>query len=264
MASSRVGISFCTTCRNRLWQLKGTLNDNLASLRDIDEIVLIDYGSSDGLSEWVWSNFRGFVESGKLVFFEVTSPVQWNVARAKNLAHRLASGNYLFNLDADNFVTALDLVFIKFASDQGIHCHQWSGDFDDGSFGRIGLPRDLFTQIGGYDETLLPMGGQDVDILNRIASLGLRRLNIEPTSRLAIQNSKAEKMGDIGGATQDNSKDFDELYKKMNSLNLHISDFKLKTQGAVRLGGGFSYRGLLNDKPVAISGFDEISKVIDE
>lgn len=126
---------------------------------DGHEIVLVDYGSSDGLSEWIWKNFTNDINSKKLIFFEVKNEVRWNIARAKNLAHRLASGSYLFNLDADNFITREDILEIQKVADLGFHCWQFSeGNRDDGSFGRIGLPAQLFKMIGGYDESFLPMG----------------------------------------------------------------------------------------------------------
>lgn len=114
-------ISFCSTCRNRLWQIRETLPRNLDAIREEHEIVLVDYGSTDGLSEWVWAHFQGAIDRGSLVFFEVRNEVRWNLARAKNLAHRLATGHYLFNLDADNFVTPSDVQAIEQAARMGLH-----------------------------------------------------------------------------------------------------------------------------------------------
>ena len=68
-------ISFCISCRNRLRQLSQTLPGNLDCLDEDVEISLVDYGSSDGLSDWVRSRFGHFIETGRLVFFEVLNPV---------------------------------------------------------------------------------------------------------------------------------------------------------------------------------------------
>lgn len=249
-------ISFCTTCRNRLWQLKETLPQNLESTGEDHEIVLVDYGSTDGLGEWIWNNFKYHIENGRLVFFEVRNDVRWNIARAKNLAHRLASGDYLFNLDADNFVTKPDIIIIEKARSLGAHCWQYSGTVPDGSCGRIGVPKRVFDEIGGYDETLLPMGGQDVDILNRLATI--RKIaHLPPPARMAIQNTLREKVSGLV-QTETEDKKVEETYKVSNSLSLAISKFRLATEGPVRLGGGFSYRGFLNGRPVSIDGFSEI------
>lgn len=251
-------VSFCTTCRNRLWQLRQTLSKNLNSLNDDHEIVLVDYGSTDGLREWVWDHFKSSIEAAKLVFFEVKNEIRWNVARAKNLAHRLATGQYLFNLDADNFLSPTDRQQVEVAAHRKMACWQYSGGSrEDGSFGRIGLPTELFKTIGGYDETLLPMGCQDVDLLARLGDLRHPVLQLKPPSEPAIHNSMDQKVVETmsrDGRVLNSS----HHYRTLDMLNHQISKIKLATEGPIRVGGGFSYRGLLNGKSITIDGFDEI------
>lgn len=251
-------ISFCVTCRNRLWQIKKTLPENIDLINDSHEMVLVDYGSTDGLSEWVWSNFKSHIENKKMIFFEVKNEVRWNVARAKNLAHRLASGEYLFNLDADNFLTLSDIKVIGKAHELGLHSHQWSMSWEDGSFGRIGVPKRVFEDIGGYDETLLPMGGQDIDILNRLfIAQKKKRANLGSPALVAIKNSITDKTKEMT-LSLDQNEDAEKIYAEVNGINLAICKLKLQTEGPVRMGGGFSYRGLLNGKLVTINGFNEV------
>ncbi len=251
-------ISFCSTCRNRLWQLMDTLPINLQSISDVHEIVLVDYGSTDGLSDWIWNNYKKHIDSKKLVFFEVKNEVRWNVARAKNLAHRLASGDYLFNLDADNFITQEDIQEITKAVESASHCWQFSQDHrDDGSFGRIGLPAELFKFIGGYDETFLAMGYEDIDLINRLAALKRERLQLAPPAIKAIQNSSTQKISESKlGSIQ--FSDPTSALKLMDHLNEKIAKYKLQTLGPIRVGGGFSYKGLLNGSDVTIDGFTSI------
>ena len=42
-------VSFCSTCKNRLWQLAHTLPDNLAAIAadSYSEMVLVNYNSED-------------------------------------------------------------------------------------------------------------------------------------------------------------------------------------------------------------------------
>ena len=251
-------ISFCSTCRNRLWQLMDTLPRNLESISDPHELVLVDYGSTDGLSDWIWNNYKNHIENKKLVFFEVKNEVRWNVARAKNLAHRLASSDYLFNLDADNFITQDDIQEITKAVESGSHCWQFSQDLrDDGSFGRIGLPAELFKFIGGYDETFLAMGYEDIDLINRLFALKRPRVQLAPPAIKAIQNSSTQKVSE----SQLGSIQFSDpiaALKLMDHLNEKIAKFKLQALGPIRLGGGFSYKGLLNGSEVTIDGFTRI------
>jgi hypothetical protein len=118
---------------------------------------------------------------------------------AKNTAHRLAlrrRPDVLFNLDADNFVTpeTIQVVEQTFSSDPGAVLHHWSRDWRDGSFGRIALDAASWTRVGGYDESLLAMAWQDIDLLFRSRTMGLRyRIRSEgvPTP---IRNSVAQKL----------------------------------------------------------------------
>ncbi len=249
-------LSLCTACGNRLWQLQQTLGSNLASLEPDMEIVLVDYGSTDGLSDWVWQNFEGAIESGMLTFFEVKNDVAWNCPKAKNLAHRLAKGDYLFNADADNFFTPNDLGWIKEAAAMGLPSQQWSQHWPDGSYGRIGLPRALFWHIGGYNESLLPMGGQDIDLIRRLGMLDDRIFLMPSPEQLAVPNSIAEKMSQVVPLQYDAH----DTYEQINRTNLAFADLFAQINGPVLRGGFASFRGLLNGEEITIDGFNTFSK----
>lgn len=255
-ASAPYSLTFCTTCRNRLWQIKDTLADNLRHLRARHNMTLVDYGSSDGLSAWVWSHFKAEIDAGKLTFFEVSSEVAaWHASKAKNLAHRIASGGYLFSLDADNMVVDADIDQIERAITQGLPCQQWSGQWGDGSYGRVGLARELFFKLGGYDEGLLPLAGEDVDLLRRLLSLGQVR-KLRPPVKQAIQNSMDQKVAEGARLKADSQRTF----KYLSQFNSTMSDIKLKLEGPCRTGGFSSFRGKLNGQPVVIDGFGSIHR----
>ena len=247
-------ISFCVTCRNRLWQLKQTLARNLAVLDDDQEISLVNYGSEDGLSKWVWSNFKDYIDSEKLNFFDVKNDVSWNVSKAKNLAHRISNGEYLFNLDADNFITKEEIKLIEHQKKVGSLCHQWTGDPNDGSYGRIGCTRSLFFDLGGYDEGMLPMGMQDVDFLRRSKALTTRQMLPKPHIA-AVRNTITQKVAEINT----NSSDSNKIFSQMVNLNNTLSKFKLLTEKTLSRNTSFTtYRGVLNGKIISIDGFDQI------
>lgn len=251
-------ITFCVTCRNRLWQLKETLAANLAVLDGAHSISLVDFGSTDGLSAWIWSNFEADIKNRRLTFFEVINPVGWSSPKAKNLAHRLACGAYLFNLDADNRIVAEEVRDIEKVAALGMPCHQWSkASWTDGSYGRIGIPRHLFLKLGGYDETLLPMGGQDIDLLKRIFTLEPRVAGMRPPVIPAIENSLDDKMAELGNLITNSRESFEEI----NQLNLSISKMRLAFEGPIRLGGYSTFQGKLNGEPVLIDGLNNIFKL---
>ena len=250
------GISFCTTCHNRLWQLKQTLASNLAALGSDMELVLIDYASTDGLSEWIWAHFENHIQDGRLIYFSLSHTVSWHVCKAKNLAHRLATRRYVFNRDADNFVTAEDLIHIRRAAAQEMPAHQWTDEWQDGSFGRIGLPRDLFMELGGYDEGLLPMAGQDIDLIRRIHGLDKRIWRLPAPHKPAIPNEKQDKIV----ATTSREVDPEKFFDAMSKANLDLSKFKILHQGAVRDGGFATFQGLLNGAPITIDGLGCVTR----
>lgn len=247
-------VTFCVTCRNRLWQLKQTLGHNLSLLDEDLELTLVDYGSTDEISQWVWGNFKGFMDSGKLNFFEVKNPVSWHVGKAKNLAHRISNGEYLFSLDADNFITPSDVEKIRDVKRTNVMCHQWSGKPDDGSCGRIGYPREVFFSLGGYDEELLPMGFEDVDFLRRSKNM-VDCMKLSAPSMEAVKNTFEQSVSELTAASTD-AKNF---YKLMIGFNINLSKFKLSAEQVLSRNTGFtSYRGSLNGKSVIIDGFDEL------
>ena len=101
-----IDLSFCITCMNRIHQIKQTLrknlNDNINSKYKI-EFILVDFGSTDGLKEYVLENFKDELESEYLKFYYTDELKYWHSPIAKNTSHLLGNGKYLVNLDCDNF-----------------------------------------------------------------------------------------------------------------------------------------------------------------
>ena len=76
-------ISFCITCKNRLYQIKKTLPQNLEDnrrLQEIVEFVLVDFGSTDGLRKWISDNFKHEIRSGYLKYFYTEEMVYWHAS----------------------------------------------------------------------------------------------------------------------------------------------------------------------------------------
>ncbi len=257
MTQQTPSIGFCTTCCNRLWQLKQTLPLNLKVIENTPHsISLVDFGSKDGLADWVWFHFRGQIERGKLSFFEVKNPVSWHMSKAKNLAHRISGGDYLFSLDGDNFLTQSDLKKIEEMALLNIACHQFTGNYD-GSCGRVGVPKAQFKRLGGYDESMMPMGYQDTDFVNRILLTSAKLAKLDGPEKPSIENSFSHKMSEIQKTTLSDA----DAYVKMDNFNQKVSRLKLAFEGPYRAGGYTSFIGLLNGKRVLIDGFDNYHSV---
>lgn len=197
-----IRISFCITCKGRLYQLRETLPANIAANEGFPgtEFVLLNYSSPDALDEWVKAEMGLELESGRLVYFKASGYKKFFPSHAKNVAHRLARGEILCNLDADSFCGAgfaryLDEVFKTsegvFVRAKGIK----------GLLGRIALRKSDFEKLGGYDERMrFGWGYDDTDLALRAQAMGLRQVEIPCDSGFVGQlfHSDAERMQFMG------------------------------------------------------------------
>lgn len=169
-------ISFCTTCMNRLFHLKHTMEKNIKDNMDYPkvEFVLIDYNSQDNLEEYAKKNLTKYIESGFLNYYKTYEPHKFHASKAKNLAHALAKSDIVCNVDGDNFIGKdfafyLNYIFNQKGKDNIYQFHKppyW------GTVGRLALYKENFMALGGYDENLLPIGHEDADLINRGKKMG--------------------------------------------------------------------------------------------
>ena len=179
-------ISFCVTAMDRLHHLAETLPRNLADNLGYPhaEIVLLDYNSSDGLEAWARRHWGEWIDAGRLVYYRTTEPAAFNRSHARNLAVRLAGGEIVCTVDADNFTGAGFAHYVneRFDRHERIHLRP---DFDGAhvrlrdAFGRICVRRDDFLRVEGYDEQLVEYGYEDVDLCHRLEKGGLAPCLIE-------------------------------------------------------------------------------------
>ena len=190
-------VSFCISHKNRLHQLKETLPKNLDDNR-LDqskiEFVLVDFESKEDVGEWLMANYPAELATGYLKYFQCTGLDKWHSPRAKNTAHRVSSGKILVNLDGDNFTGyrgGMHVYNAFMSSPYDVCLWQYSGDSQDGSFGRIAVSRDAFFALGGYNEEFLEMGFQDRDLVNRLEMIGAQViLDMDARYNQAIVNEK--------------------------------------------------------------------------
>ncbi len=194
-------ISFCTTCKNRIHQIKETLPRNLDDnflFKNLIEFVVVDFGNSDGLSDWVLNSFTDELNSGYLAYYYTDELPFWHASIAKNTAHLMASNELVVNLDCDNYTGKFGGKFVIqnfIKSGFDIILHQFSQNYGDGTYGRIGLAKKNFEQLGGYDESFEPMGFQDTDLILRAQKVGLRyKHGYNPKYTSATKNSTSDKI----------------------------------------------------------------------
>lgn len=189
-------ISFCTTCMNRLAHLKQVVGRNIqnsSSFSDV-EFVIMDYGSTDGLGEWVRSNLSDEMCSGRISYYRTDEPKHWVAAHAKNMAHKLATGEVLCNLDSDilipeGFCEYLASVFE--AKPNAIVAFDSADPYGNhGCAGIIAARREHFHSVNGYDEQIrLGWGYDDMNFQFRCRMHNSLELFVPPRMCLCIPHS---------------------------------------------------------------------------
>jgi glycosyltransferase involved in cell wall biosynthesis len=211
-------ITFTTTCMGRLHHLRETLPQNLADNREYPnlEFLLLNYGDLDGLDEWVQTEMREQIETGRLVYYRSPKEGRFRCAHAKNMAMRLATGELLCNVDADNmtghhfaFHVAQRLQEYDFLVGCLYPNDQPDSYCDQGMAGRTAVRRPAFYDAGGFDEAMLGWGYDDLDFYERLKALGYRGASIDGRFLNCIAHSDAERAAytgveDIGGIMRAN------------------------------------------------------------
>ena len=174
-------ISFCTTCMDRLYNLKETLPKNIKDNREYPylEFVVLDYNSQDGLGQWMKDNMMEYIKSGRLSYYRTEEPKYFSMAHSRNIAFKVATGEIVNNLDADNYtidasgkqpIDPLPFYLNRMANERPRKTIFAKGK--KGMHGRVGFFKDEFIEeLGGYDEGLLGYGHDDHDIVQRAWAL---------------------------------------------------------------------------------------------
>lgn len=198
-----IKLSFCSTCYNRFKQIALTLPTNISNLQQDEQIVLVDYDSKDGLEDYILNNHKKDIDDGRLKYIRIYDQSYYNCPIAKNIAHYYADGEYVVNLDCDNFIVGMrDILDQQLSKQQDkfiLHLAVLDGELSRthqkqhndfiGSFGRILLKKSDFVEIGGYNELFLPIAYQDSDLILRCIANGYSYCNV-PLNNTCIDHSK--------------------------------------------------------------------------
>lgn len=195
-------ISFCTVCMNRLHYLQQTLAVNIMDNEDYEnmEFVLLDYNSGDGLESYVKIHLQQYIQNGRLKYYRAPGPKYFHRSHSRNLAFKLADGDILCNIDADNFTGKGFASYVNAAfqknGDIFLNTQAWIGnEAKKDILGRICVMKKHFLAIGGFDEYMEGYGFEDHDLANRLEQLGLKRTYIQKEAFLeAIPHTDAERI----------------------------------------------------------------------
>ena len=155
-------LCYITTCKGRLAHLKQTLP------RVVDQLgvacVVVDYACPENTADWVVANFP------QVTVVRVTGEAGFNAARARNLGARVADSPWLAFFDAD-ILWAPDLANKVIPGLQAGHFYR-AQPVTPQNWGSFICRREDFETVGGYDEAFVGWGGEDDDLMARLALLG--------------------------------------------------------------------------------------------
>ena len=197
-------------CMNRLHHLKKTLPKNIednAAYENI-EFIVVNYNSKDGLDDWVNTEMQQYLSNGILRYYKTTEPATFQMSHAKNVAAKLAKGEVICTVDADNYLGVGFAGYIdqRFREDNNIYMAVDIRSAPSGSFGRICFRREDFMILTGYDENMKGYGFEDHDFRNRLELLGRRIQYITNTTFLeTLKHGDKERLENESNACETES-----------------------------------------------------------
>lgn len=160
---------------NRTMHLKETLPRNIADNSSYGniEFVLLNYNSSDDLHEWVLTAMAPYLQQGVLKYYHTREPLFFQMSHAKNMAFRLATGDILCGVDADNYTGPgfADYISERFVSNRQIYVQPPTIGQDKKRWdvqGRVCVHQEDFHAVRGYDEAVQEYGFEDKDFKRRL------------------------------------------------------------------------------------------------
>jgi glycosyltransferase involved in cell wall biosynthesis len=179
-------ISICTVNMNRLEHLSQTLPRNIMDNVDYPkvEFVVLNYNSRDGMDEWMMTRMKQYIKSGILKYYKTDEPQYFQRSHSKNTALKLATGDILCMVDADNYAGPgyakwINSTFADNGPDTIITTIRKDSIPYRDQGGKLCFSRELLYTVNGFDETLIDYGVEDIDLVNRLEKAGGKRVFIK-------------------------------------------------------------------------------------
>lgn len=199
---TKLKISICTVSMNRIHHIKKTLPRNISDNLKYPniEFILLDYNSNDGLFEWVNLELKEHIDSGVLKIYKTEEPLFFDRSHSRNVVFKLATGDVICNVDADNYIGNGFASFVnnEFSTKKDIYLVADTKKrlyFLRNAFGRFCVRKEDLMKIGGLDEEMKSYGSETVDFYERIELSGKKEIIIKNTNFLkAISHGDEERI----------------------------------------------------------------------
>lgn len=240
----------------RLHHLVETLPKNICWNLDYSnlEFVILDYNSPDGLGDWIKKYMINSINSGIVVYYKYFDSPYFRYSHSRNLLLRLASGNIVCNLDADNYtgkgfagyierkLRKIDFIAGPIITSNNISPRSLDG-ITMGCFGRIAIRKDLVLSIGGYNEELEYWGFEDRDLYMRLRALKFKSDSIDPQFLFSIPHTDEERGFNL--TSKDSIGTGSHLFNEMKSHQLIKNGKYILNNGEI--GCGIVYKNFSTD-----------------
>lgn len=186
-----MSITFCTANKGYTKYLKQVYKNNLDVASDEKyNFVLLNYDSPDDMEQWVRTELRDYIRTGKLIYKVKQNLPIFNMAKSKNLSHSYATGDYICNLDADNILTTEFLEWMdKLIDTQPPFITHGSSH---GAGGRVIVKRQDFITMGGYNENY-ELYGDHQELIRLSIDFGLIPIMVPEEIAPSIDNIITER-----------------------------------------------------------------------
>jgi len=179
-------ISLITTCKSRLQYLQQVLPSWL-EFKPF-EIVVVDVACPQGTKLWLNQNYPEV----KVVYEDYAG---FNLAAARNKGAGAATGDYFLFVDADVVLHRdyHDWIVKNLQANTFLLRHQdnlFEGIHEQGT---VLCKKEDFFKIHGYDEVLQEYGGEDLDLYEKLARAGVKKLSVPREFYYAIEHSDEER-----------------------------------------------------------------------
>jgi N-terminal domain of galactosyltransferase len=232
-------LSLITTCKNRLPHLKQTLP--LMLRQPGAEVIVVDYGCEQGTSAWVKKHHP----AAKLV--QVNDDPVFCPARARNIGAKSASHEFLCFVDAD-VIMQLELAKWLELNRNPNEFYVYPVQMEHELTGFAIVAREHFSKIGGYDEAFWGWGGEDKDLYERLAWIGLSKSLVPKGSILPISHGDElrqlnKNAGGFGGKSETMA--MNELYRAVKRDSWRLTGQEIELEKRKEL---FKHIGMLREE----------------
>jgi hypothetical protein len=168
------------------------------------EFVVLDYNSKDNVGDWIKQNLTPHIKSGLLKYYRTNEPEFFKLSHSKNMAMRLATGDILCMVDADNFAGPgyahwVDAIFSSLGKKTLITTLRKDRIPYQDQGGKFCVGSELFYFVKGMDEGFIGYGMEDTDLINRMENAGGTRFFLEDKKYLRfIGHSDSERLRNYG------------------------------------------------------------------